>query len=179
MILLNLRLLFPRVIYACIFLMSFISYSCITQTSNPLKPATLMTNQTKYPRIEVYSEALRGNPNSRNKSWTLANGSKVYGGDNDAEFHITRKTFILDEQQTNKLLKTALNRLPFFDSRSESTTLQHYFDAAKNTDKSILKNLLPENLEVFNNKQLTDKTYPYFGTLLNYEKSNPKTFTVV
>lgn len=179
MILLKLRLLFHRVNYACLFLLFFISYCCSAQTSNLLKPITQMTNQTQYPRIEVYSEALRGNPNSGNKSWTLANGSKVYGGDNHAEFHITRKTFILDEEQTNKLLKIVLNGLPFFDSRIESITFQHYFDAVKNADKSNLKNLLPESLEAFNNKQLTDKTYPYFGTLLNYEKSNPKTFTVV
>lgn len=138
-----------------------------------------MINNTHYPRIEVYSEIDKGDPNAGNDTWTDLNEKTVYGGKTDYRPHILCKTYLIEEEQKAQLLQTSLNWLPYFGLQKENITLEQYFQAASNTDRSPLYNMLPHSLGHFLSQKEKDENYPYYNTLLVYETSYPQEFTVV
>lgn len=138
-----------------------------------------MSNPKQYPRIEVYSEIDKGDPNAGNDKWTDASGNTVYGGKADYKPHVLRKTYLIPATQKAELLQTALHWLPYFGEEKESTTLEQYFQAAANTDRYPFYQMLPQNLIWLLTQKETDENYSFYQTLLVYEASHPQTFTVV
>jgi hypothetical protein len=136
-------------------------------------------NHTHYPRIEVYSEIDKGNPNAGNDKWTDPIGNTVYGGKADYRPHILRKTYLIQEEQKAALLQKTLTWLPYFKEEKEAITLEQYFQAAANTDRYPFYNMLPRNLNWLLTQKEKDENYPYYNTLLVYEASYPPSFTVV
>lgn len=159
--------------------LSVLSTNAYAQSSIKSGSDSSFTEQKDYPYIEVYSEIDLGNKDAGNDSWTDFNGRTVYGGKQDYRPHILRETYLLDEKQKSQLLQSTLAWLPYFGVQKENITLEKYFEAAANNDKISLYKLLPENLNQLYFKRETDENFQFYSTLLVYEKSYPRRFTVV
>jgi hypothetical protein len=152
--------------------------SCYTQNIKKLEASPTM-NQTHYPRLEIYSEIDKGDPNAGNNKWTDPSGKTVYGGKADHRLHILRKTYLIKEEQKMQLLQTPLRWLPYFGVQKENITLSQYFQAATATDRYPFYKMLPQNLNSLLTQKEKDENYPYYNTLLTYETSYPQSFIVV
>lgn len=155
-----------------------IKENCYTQNIKKLETAPTM-NQTHYPRIEIYHEIDKGDPNAGSGQWTDPLGKTVYGGKADYRPHISRKTYLIKEEQKTQLLQTPLRWLPYFGVQKENTTLEQYFQAAAATDRYPFYKMLPQNLNWLLTQKGKDENYPYYNTLLTYETSYPQSFMVV
>jgi hypothetical protein len=168
-----------KLIIFLLFFVLLIRENANAQNVKTAEPISTMSNPKQYPRIEVYSEIDKGDPNAGNNQWIDSNGNTVYGGRASYQPHILRKTYLISEGQKAKLLQTALHWLPYFGEKKENTTLEHYFQAAANTDRYSLYQMLPQNLNWLLTQKLKGEDYSYHNTLLVYEASHPQEFTVV
>lgn len=138
-----------------------------------------MMNHTHYPRIEIYSEVDKGNPNAGNDKWETLDGDVVHGGKADYQPYISRKTFFINKEQKTHLFQTTLKWLPYFGVEKEAITLEQYFQAVADTDRYPFYKMLPHDLGYFFSQKDKDENFPYYKTLLTYETSYPQDFTVV
>lgn len=182
---------FSKLLYGCFYILLLTLNSCVAQNTKSAKPPMTMNEQQKYPLIEIYYEIELTNDVASDKNDALGNpinstilgtdpsGNTVYGGKRSYNPHIIRETHVLNNAQKKNILQSPLHRHVYFDSETRNTTLGDYFDALKSDDKSDLKDLLPENLDLFNSRKLTDKGFQHYSTLLAYEKSFPQSITVI
>lgn len=162
-----------------LFFVFLIGQNSYSQNTKNAESTPAMTNQKHYPRIEIYSEIDKGNPNAGSDQWTDPSGNTVYGGRADYQPHILRKTYLISKEQEAALLQTTLHWLPYFGTEKENITLEQYFQAAANSDRYALYQMLPQNLNWLLTQKEKDEHYSYYNTLLVYEASYPQKFTVV
>lgn len=162
-----------------LFFVLLIRHNAYSQNTKKAEPTPTMSNPKHYPRIEVYSEIDKGDPNAGSNQWTDPSGNTVYGGRADYQPHILCKTYLISKEQEAKLLQTALHWLPYFGTEKENITLEQYFQAAASTDRYALYQMLPQNLNWLLTQKEKDENYSYYNTLLVYEASHPQKFTVV
>jgi hypothetical protein len=144
-------------------------YAQSTQTKKTMK---------QYPKIEVYTEVNKGNPQAGSNTWTDPLGKKVYGGRADYRPSIRRMTYTLNDEQTKQLLEVPLNFLPYFKEQKNAVPLVQYFEAKQQKNTDLLRSMLPQSLEGLYS-QKDNEYYRYWNTLVLYELTHPRSIVVV
>ncbi len=126
-----------------------------------------LSSMNNYPRVEVYSEVNKGDPNAGSNTWLDPNGRKVYGGAADYRPYIKLRTYTFDEQQKKELLALNLTFLPYFKEQKEKFTLAQYLEESQVPDK--LRKRLPNSLDGLYSLS-NDPYFDYLNTYLLYER---------
>lgn len=157
----------------------FATYTlCTTWASCFPNPQPGMHYDNDFPRIEVYTEKDKGDPDAGNNQWTDPNGKTVYGGARDYQPHIVRTTIRLDAIQKKALQELTMTFLPYFREQRTPITVGQYAEASRSADREAFRKMFPASLEgLYSYKDNT--SYPFFDTRLLYQVTHPSNITVV
>ncbi len=136
-----------------------------------------MTHEKHFPRIEFYSDRDYADHSNWTDKHINPDGTIYYMGARSYKPFVDRKTYLLDKEQTKKLLKSNLVFLPYFGEMKPTITFEHYFKT------SVLQNL-PQRTELFPPSLDKYLSYPnddrlYFNTIIEYKNMHPSTVAVV
>ncbi len=146
-------------------------------SQSPLPKKNDMTTENHYPRIEFYTDKDYTDHSNWTDKYEGADGKVYYMGARDYKPFIDRKTYLLNEQQAAKLMKSELVFLPYFGEIKENITFEQYLKTSLLQNSPQRTNLFPRALDKYLSYPKEDRLY--YNTIVEYEKNHPSNVVVV